>query len=55
MWKSGSLLLKTAALLLALTTGAAAQEFPTKPLRHHRAVPARRLQRHRRPAGRHRN
>ena len=33
MWKSGSLLLKTAALLLALTTGAAAQEFPTKPLR----------------------
>jgi tripartite-type tricarboxylate transporter receptor subunit TctC len=33
MWKSGSLLLKTAALLLALTSGAAAQEFPTKPLR----------------------
>jgi tripartite-type tricarboxylate transporter receptor subunit TctC len=33
MWKSGSLLLKTAALLLALTSGAAAQELPTKPLR----------------------
>jgi tripartite-type tricarboxylate transporter receptor subunit TctC len=33
MWKSGSLLLKTAALLLALTSGAAAQAFPCWALR----------------------
>jgi tripartite-type tricarboxylate transporter receptor subunit TctC len=33
MWKSGSLLFKTVALLLALTSGAAAQDYPTKPVR----------------------
>ncbi len=44
---------KLAGMLLALTTAAAAQDYPTKPVRHHRPVPAGRHQRHRRPPGRH--